>query len=240
MLQGSRHFGAAPPTTKTVALERVWGLLAVVATAARGRSDFPMHPALSHKVLRVETVGGTGEQIVHLSEEPFVMSTDQAAWYPTSPHPIATSRLWRRILSDRWNLETAMGLALAIRECLYVDMGTAITYNGEKVSDFGVCAGSIRVVSQDRISYRLGKKVLPGSNPADHYWLYFTLPSGEITFFDPSLFIHNFRLGVDTTPYTPPSFRPFVGPSAPGLLFGRLSIMTTLEKTFKLAEILGC
>ncbi|KAL8277272.1 hypothetical protein RQP46_010341 [Phenoliferia psychrophenolica] len=229
MLQGSRYFGAAPPTTKTVALERVWGLLAVAASAARENGDFPRHPGLTHRVLKVETVGETGAQIVHLSEDPFTMSTDQAGWYPTAPSAVATSRLMRRILSDRWSLEMAMGLALAVRERMYVGMSTALTYCGEKVSDFGVCAGSIRVASQDRISYRLGKKVLPSSNPADHYWLYFTRPSGEIAYFDPSLFVHNFRYVVDAAPYTPPTIRASVGPSAPGYLFGRLSTMTTLS-----------
>lgn len=92
-----------------------------------------------------------------------------------------------------------------------------------------MCAGSAKVTSQDRISYRLGTKVIAGADPADHYWMYFTLDSGETTILDLSLFVFNFRLGVGTSLYASPAELAVLPPGVPGLLFGRFAILSTLH-----------
>lgn len=105
MLVGSKHFGSPPKTTKTIALEQFWPVFAAVALSARVRMDFPQHPALQHKITRVQT-RASGETIVHLGEKIGLgrladMGGWQKRWYPSTPDDATTSRLFRRILSDR-------------------------------------------------------------------------------------------------------------------------------------------
>lgn len=230
MLPGAQ-LGPLPPTTRTVPLENAWPLLAVIASSARARSLFPVPEAIQRKIERVETLKD-GSALVVMGKEHEMGPGGMKAWLPSAASEKVASRLFRRVTSDGWSMETALGIALGIREAMYEKRGVGLSYQAEPLTvrsfshppissllpsslflfllptdteadavlpkDFGVCAGSLRVTSQDRIAYqRPSGQILPGDDPADHYFLYFTIASGESTFVDLNLFIFNFRLIVN-------------------------------------------
>lgn len=163
-----------------ILLESFWPILAIGALSARIRDDFPMHFAMQHRVNRVQTERD-GATLVYLGEPlDLLQSPSEDVWYPAGKRdPPARSRLFRRVLSDRWALETSLGIALAIRRTVYHDYDTCLTSQGKDlvvcdsltsyilmlcwepmlivlVQDFGVCAGKRESLARiESISFSL-------------------------------------------------------------------------------------
>lgn len=140
-----------------ILLESFWPILAIGALSARIRDDFPMHFAMQHRVNRVQTERD-GATLVYLGEPlDLLQSPSEDVWYPAGKRdPPARSRLFRRVLSDRWALETSLGIALAIRRTVYHDYDTCLTSQGKDLVDFGVCAGKRESLARiESISFSL-------------------------------------------------------------------------------------
>lgn len=132
MIPGAQ-LGPLPPTTKTVPLESAWPLFAVIASSARARSLFPVPEAIQRQIERVETLKD-GSALVVMGKEHQMGAGGMKAWFPSAASEKVASRLFRRVTSDGWSAETALGIALGIREAMYEKRGVGLSYQGEPLT----------------------------------------------------------------------------------------------------------
>ncbi|KAH8922752.1 hypothetical protein BT69DRAFT_214570 [Atractiella rhizophila] len=147
------------------------------------------------------------------------------AWSPTHSASEA-EKLFRRLNNTGFLVEKNLGICMALRNALY-EKDYGLTYYGKPIIDFGVCAGSARVIREDKL-YRRYPGCTPtclheDQDPNNHYWLYFLTEDGEHVYYDCGMFIFNLRLGVQTTTYFAPHQRDLPVPAVPGFEIGRLA-----------------
>ncbi|KDQ62698.1 hypothetical protein JAAARDRAFT_468726 [Jaapia argillacea MUCL 33604] len=152
-----------------------------------------------------------------------------AEWWPTADSDKVRSKLMRRIVRSGYALPILTAICISILAEIYTTTSgktlscscpnpnadkegkeggirKRLRYRSSPIADFGIAIGSASVTSQDRLTYKFSKDntILPGQDPTEHYWIYFSTIRGEEVHLDTFMFTHNMCLMVATSPYMPP------------------------------------
>ncbi|THH30661.1 hypothetical protein EUX98_g3530 [Antrodiella citrinella] len=135
------------------------------------------------------------------------LPADSRNWFPKAQSDAVARKLARRIMYEGYNLPilTAIAGALLMERI-------RMRYRSAPIADFGICHGSARVVSEDRLTYYSMKdrKFTMGQDFNDHYWLYFTSIKGEEVYLDFAMFTFNFACLVNNAGYSASPFNGFI------------------------------
>ncbi|KAF8588177.1 hypothetical protein K439DRAFT_1613753 [Ramaria rubella] len=119
-------------------------------------------------------------------------------------------KLMRRILREGNVLPIVTVTCIALMLEIYSTTTSESTlrirlrYRSSPIADFGIIAGSAKVISDDQLAYILpDKSVRMGQDPDKHFWIYFRTQKGEEVHLECNMFTFNMCVQVDTAPYLP-------------------------------------
>jgi hypothetical protein len=142
-------------------------------------------------------------------------------WAIHAESPKVESKLRRRILREGDVLPILVAICTALAGTIYAKSDKAsiasigheegcrqggdvrLRYRSSPIADFGICTGTVRVTSPDRLAYYdLNTATLTkGQDPEHHFWLYFRTLKGEDIYLELCMFTFNMCLQVATEPY---------------------------------------
>ncbi|TFY72635.1 hypothetical protein EVG20_g385 [Dentipellis fragilis] len=133
------------------------------------------------------------------------------SWWPAAANSAILGKLAARIRREGFFLPILTAVSLALLSEMYTTTSAAdssqhrlrLRYRTMPISDFGICAGSARVVNQDKLGYLDMRTLseLHGQDPNDHYWLYFRTARGEEVLLDCAMFTFNLNMLIFARPY---------------------------------------
>ncbi|KAI0039559.1 hypothetical protein FA95DRAFT_1567106 [Auriscalpium vulgare] len=135
-----------------------------------------------------------------------------ANWWPEGVMPNSRTNLYDRIRREGYVLPVLTAVCLALLAEMYTEPAPAprlrLGYLTAPVADFGICAGSVRVTSEDKLGYHdLDDDTSQhGQDPEDHYWIYFRTVRGEELILECSMYTFNMNVLVQTGPYVPKAY----------------------------------
>lgn len=82
-----------------------------------------------------------------------------------------------------------------------------LKYRSSPIADFGIVKGSVKVPADRVFTFYLRDedKFLPGQNPDEHYWIYFTTLRGDVVYLDCHLFTFGIAMEILSEGYVPQS-----------------------------------
>ena len=180
-----------------------------------------MHFALRHKILNncnPDTPpiklpdGREGRLVVVDDRHNFNLCIrHEQEWWPLAQSPAVARKLMRRIQYSGYVLPIVTAIAGALLSEIYTTTSGhtsrqrryRLKYRSSPIADFGICRGSARVTSEDRLLFysMKEKKFINFQDPNDHYWLYFTTVKGEEITLDCAMYPFNMVLMVPSAGY---------------------------------------
>jgi hypothetical protein len=181
----------------------------------------PQHPALGHIILNkptpdanVSTLSdGWIANIVELGDPLKTIPSPDMRWWPQSPSPYVSMKLFLRIMREGYVLPIMTMISFALLAEIYTTTSTTksekprvrLRYRSQPIADFGICRGKAKVDRSDMLGYfdTKTRTDIHGQDPHEHYWLYFTSVRGEEVTLDLAMFTFNMTTMVAAEPYLP-------------------------------------
>ncbi|KLO14993.1 hypothetical protein SCHPADRAFT_288401 [Schizopora paradoxa] len=207
--------------TDIIDLSKFYPILACLAESSHVFKEKPVHPALLHKVINDANPGvlpcelpdglSPAKLLILGGERQLEARPNDKTWMPLAKTLKIEGKLIRRVVREGYALPIAMAICVALVRAIYTttyskDGGKRVRlrYGSSPIADFGICTGSAIVKSQDRLAYWLPSgEILPGQDPSQHYWIYFTTTRGEEITVDLAMFTFNVCTVVPTFGYGP-------------------------------------
>lgn len=221
-------------------LASFYPLLAVIMEVHRLHPLRPPHPALTQTILNAPNPGrndvcnfpdGSSATLILLGDSVSLedaLCESPRRWWPAGETDQIRRKLARRFLYEGFLLPSVVATLVALLaemySTTYVPASEApdgqrkrrvrLTYGNAAIIDFGIAKGSVNVKAQDHFAYYsiIDNTFIKGTNPKEHYWMYFTTTSGESFYLDCGMFTYNFCLMIgDTSPYARHGLPPGLG-----------------------------
>ena len=188
----------------------------------------PLHPALMARIVNdpnpnvpaIQLPDGWEGRVVVLNDMQLpspAAPPGSMAWFPHAQSPKVARKLCRRMIYSDYLLPILTAISTAIFVEMYSTSSgldasrpdgrrVRLRYRSMPIADFGIAMGSVRVASQDRLTYMKlsDDSFTRGPDPDNHYWLYFTTVKGEEIILECGMFPFNMCQVVNTIPYLPP------------------------------------
>lgn len=209
--------------TDRIDLKSFYPLIAALMEYHRQDPSRPVHPALRHEIVSSPNPGahpcafpdGSSALLVFLGAPmPQARALSQPGeWWPSAINRREQDKLIRRFQAEFYLLPSIIaclfGIVAEVYSTAYTSPNAAdkkhqrrvrLKYGSSPIADFGIVKGRADVKAQDRFAYfsMTDAEFIPGMDPNDHYWMYFTTAAGEDIFLDCGMSTYNFDLGVET------------------------------------------
>ncbi|KDQ51483.1 hypothetical protein JAAARDRAFT_211087 [Jaapia argillacea MUCL 33604] len=222
------------PTCKTHRIDIVslYPVLASLQDHCRFHVDRKetLHPALKHKIVREDgnatLADGTIRHLITLGA-PFaighIISNERLQeWHPTARSDSERLDLWHMLMRHSDPAPLVVATCIALLRSIYTTNTTGsahprtrLRYRSSPISDFGICAGSVELISMASFPLAIqlpNGNFVPRPSSKNHHWIYFTTVHKEELILDCNLFCMEYPHVVSMKGYD----LPWKHPTTPG------------------------